>query len=58
MKPLKPMLVVLLVLLFAYASPAVIINGGLGLPHTKAAWVSQTGRLTMLTHTRFWGQVH
>jgi len=58
MKPLKPMLVVLLVLLFAYASPAVIINGGLGLPHTKAAWVSQTGRLTMLAHTRFWGQVH
>ncbi len=58
MKPLKPMLVPLLLLLFAYASHAVIINGGKGLPHTKAAWVSQSGHLTLQTNTRFWGKVH
>jgi hypothetical protein len=58
MKPLKPMLVFLLLLLCAYTSHAVIINGGKGLPHTKAAWVSQTGRLTLLTNTRFWGKVY
>ncbi|MBN1997406.1 hypothetical protein JW935_07635 [candidate division KSB1 bacterium] len=36
---------------------AVVINGGKGLPHTRAAWVSETGRLTILAHSRFWGKV-
>jgi len=46
MKPVKPILVLWLLLMAA--SHAVVINGGKGLPHTKAAWVSETGRLTMM----------
>ena len=56
MKPVKPILVLWLLLMTA--SHAVVINGGKGLPHTKAAWVSETGRLTLMTYTRFWGQVY
>jgi hypothetical protein len=56
MKPVKPILVLLL--LSMTASHAVVVNGGKGLPHTKAAWVSETGRLTLMTYTRFWGQVN
>ncbi len=47
---------VLIVVLFTSAG-AVVINGGKGLPHTRAAWVSETGRLTILSHSRFWGKV-
>jgi len=38
-------------------SGAVEINGGLGLSHTKAAWVADKGYLTVLPNTRFWGKV-
>lgn len=58
MKSLKPMVVFVFTLLFVAASEAIVINGGKGLPHTRAAWVSNVGHLTVLTHTRFWGQVH
>ena len=58
MKILRPILVVALLLGIFATSEAVIINGGKGLPHTKAAWVAETGRLTVQTNSRFWGQVH
>ena len=45
------------VLLFVNASQSMVINGGRGLPHTKAAWVQERGHLSMLAHTRFWGKV-
>lgn len=32
-------------------------NGGRGLTRVKAAWVTETGRLTMLNYSHFWGQV-
>lgn len=54
---LKPMVLVL-VLLLIKASGADVINGSKGLPHTKAAWVTETGKLTVLANTRFWGKVH
>lgn len=48
----------LVVLLFMFNSvDAIVINGGKGMLHTKAAWVTETGRLTMLNHSRFWGKV-
>jgi len=58
MKPCKRMMLITLLLLSTVASPAVIVNGGKGLPHTRAAWVGQTGYLTFLANTRFWGKVH
>ncbi len=50
--------VFILHLFLTHASLAVGIQGGRGLPHTKAAWVLQKGRLTLSTHTNFWGKVH
>lgn len=35
----------------------VIVNGGRGLTNVRAAWVMDAGRLTLYSHTRFWGQV-
>ena len=58
MKIYKPAVVFLFLLLIVNASLAVVINGGRGLPHTRAAWVQQKGYLTTLGHTRFWGKVH
>ncbi len=58
MKTNKPTLILMLMLLMINAAGAVVINSGKGLPHTKAAWVSEKGRLTFLSHTRFWGKVH
>jgi len=51
--------VFLLFILFVMANiaGAVEINGGVGLTHTKAAWVAKKGYLTVLPHTRFWGKV-
>ncbi|MBN2355616.1 hypothetical protein JXO59_05855 [candidate division KSB1 bacterium] len=54
---LKPMVFVLLLLLIK-ASGADVINGSKGLPHTKAAWVTDVGKLTVFVNTRFWGKVH
>jgi hypothetical protein len=48
---------VLTVLFLASTAGAIVINGAKGLPHTKSAWVTETGRMTMLSHIRFWGQV-
>ena len=47
----------LLVLYLVTASAADLINGSKGLPHTKAAWVTENGKLTVLANTRFWGKV-
>jgi hypothetical protein len=58
MKFLRPILVAAILFALYATSDAVVFNGGKGLPHTKAAWVTETGRLTVLSHTRFWGQVH
>lgn len=58
MKILRPILVFAVLFSLYSTSDAVVLNGGKGLPHTKAAWVTETGRLTLLSHTRFWGQVH
>lgn len=32
-------------------------NSGRGITRVKAAWVTETGRLTMLNYSHFWGQV-
>ncbi len=57
MKASKPALILMIMLLIVSAAGAVVINGGKGLPHTNAAWVTETGRLTLLSHSRFWGKV-
>ncbi len=41
----------------AQIASAVVVNGGVGLPHTRAAWVAEKGYLTVLPQTRFWGKV-
>lgn len=59
MKFIRPVVFFVLVLLFAqfvYASTS-IVNGGKGLPHTKAAWTTDPGWLTLVANTRFWGKV-
>jgi hypothetical protein len=57
MKALKPALILTFMLLIVSTAGAVVINGGKGLPHTSSAWVMETGRLTFLSHSRFWGKV-
>jgi len=57
MKAIRPILVATLLFLIVGNSGAVVTNGGKGSPHTRAAWVTETGRLSVLTHTRFWGKV-
>jgi len=57
MRVLRPILSLALVFLMVASADAVVINGGKGLPHTKSAWVLDTGHLTFLSHTRFWGKV-
>jgi len=57
MKVVRVTLILTLLIGMATAVQAVVINGGKGLPHTRAAWVQERGRLTMLGHTRFWGKV-
>ncbi|MBN1541686.1 hypothetical protein JW992_06035 [candidate division KSB1 bacterium] len=57
MKIYKSALIFAVVLLLSTASQAAVINGGRGLPHTKAAWVQERTHLSMLMHTRFWGKV-
>ncbi len=57
MKIFRPILVFALVIMSISSAGAVVMNGGRGLPHTKSAWVLDTGRLTFLSHTRFWGKV-
>jgi hypothetical protein len=57
MKIKNSMLVVTLILLLLSSVEADVVNGGKGLLHSQAAWVPEVGRLTLLTHTRFWGKV-
>jgi hypothetical protein len=57
MKVTMASVVLLIVLLLISTAGAFVINGAKGLPHTRAAWITETGRMTMLTHIRFWGQV-
>jgi hypothetical protein len=59
MKVVRTALFVFILHLFlTHASLAVGIQGGRGLPHTKAAWVMQKGHLTLSTYASFWGKVH
>lgn len=58
MKIVRPFVVVVLLLLWTQTSFAIIfVNSGRGLRYTKAAWVQEKGRLTLLGNTRFWGKV-
>ena len=58
MRCLKSAVVIALQMAFlSSAMGAIAVNGGKGLPHTRAAWVQERGRLTVLTQTRFWGKV-
>ena len=43
--------------LFSVVVVLAVINGGKGLPHTKAAWTQESGRLTVMANTSFWGKV-
>jgi len=57
MKCLKFFAVVLLLVVFIGESQAWEANSGRGLTRVKAAWVTDTGRLTLLNYSHFWGQV-
>ena len=41
----------------AHIAGAEVINGGVGLNHTRAAWVAEKGYLTVMPNARFWGKV-
>lgn len=57
MKRFKLLAAVLILALLSSTSYAWDANGGRGLTRVKAAWVMETGRLTMLNYSHFWGQV-
>jgi hypothetical protein len=58
MKKVTPAILIFMMLLMIVSQGAATINGGRGLVHTKAAWVQERGRLTLLSQSRFWGKVY
>ena len=56
MRVIRGVLVFFVVLLLMLDGQAAVVNGGKGLPHTKAAFTTQAGHLTALANLRSWGK--
>ncbi len=56
MRVMRGFTVFLMLIFMTLAGQAAVINGGKGLPHTKAAFTTRPGHLTALGNVRFWGK--
>ena len=56
MRVMRGFTVILLLLFLTFGGQAAVINGGKGLPHTRAAFTTPSGHMTALGNLRFWGK--